>query len=140
MIYDCSLEQKGTPCLQCSKDMDFSALRHEILRSNKSASEKAEMFLHKSQLFELSRDEWRKLAVGVPADVGKEIVVLQSAGTELHLHTWLIVQVSNRPDTSFYFTSSEGAQSKSSRPCCLVWQLSLFMKLYSHLKHSKPRD
>ena len=67
--------------------MDFSALRHEILRSNGTASEKAEMFLHKSQLFELSTDEWRQLVVGVPIDVAKEIVDLKSAGTELHLHT-----------------------------------------------------
>lgn len=67
--------------------MDFSALRHEILSSSENASEKAQTFLNKSQFLELTKDEWRQLVVGVPADVEKEITMLKSAGTELHLHT-----------------------------------------------------
>ena len=76
-----------TPCLQSSQDMDLSVLRHEILSSNEDASEKAKTFLDKRQFLELSKDEWRQLVVGVPADVEKEITMLKSAGTELHLHT-----------------------------------------------------
>lgn len=83
------------PCLHCSKDMDLSALRREILRSNTSASEKAETFMRKSQVNGLSKDEWRQLIAGIREDVEKGIGVLMSAGTQLHLHTRLIVQVNH---------------------------------------------
>ncbi|DBA80526.1 TPA: hypothetical protein ACH3X1_007791 [Trebouxia sp. C0004] len=60
--------------------MDLVALRHEILRSNTSAGEKAETFLRKSQVNGLSKDEWRQLIAGIPEDVEKGIGVLMSVG------------------------------------------------------------
>ena len=66
--------------------MDLSALQHEILRSNKSASEKAEMCMRKNQANDLSKDEWRQLIAGIPEGVEKAIGILMSAGTQLHLH------------------------------------------------------
>ena len=75
------------PGLHCSKDMDLSALRYKILCSNKSASEKAEVFMRKRQGNDLSKDEWRQFIAGIPEDVEKGIGVLMSAGTQLHLHT-----------------------------------------------------
>ena len=56
--------------------MDFSALREQILLSNKTASEKAEEPLLESKVNDLSRDEWRELIVGIPEDVKKEISFL----------------------------------------------------------------
>ena len=70
--------------------MDLSALRQEILLSNKTAIEKAERFLLKSKVNDLSKDEWRKLIAGIPEDVEKGIGMLKSAGTQLHLHICLI--------------------------------------------------
>ena len=67
--------------------MDLSALRQQLLTSTKTASEKAEVFLLKSQVHNLSKDEWRELIASIPEDVEKEIGRLQSAGTQLHLHT-----------------------------------------------------
>ncbi|DBB01754.1 TPA: hypothetical protein ACH3X1_000374 [Trebouxia sp. C0004] len=61
--------------------MDLSALRQEILLSNKTASEKAEAFLLKSKVNDLSKDEWRNFIAGIPEDVEKEIGMLKSAGT-----------------------------------------------------------
>ncbi|KAL3130717.1 hypothetical protein ABBQ38_000066 [Trebouxia sp. C0009 RCD-2024] len=61
--------------------MELSALRDEILRSNTSASEKAEMFMLKSQVNAFSKDEWRQLIAGLPKDVLKGIGVLMSAGS-----------------------------------------------------------
>ena len=55
-----------TSCLHCSEDMDLSALRQQILLSNKTASEKAETFLLKRQVNDLSKDEWRNLIAGIP--------------------------------------------------------------------------
>ena len=81
-----------TSCLHCSEDMDLSALRQQILLSNKTASEKAETFLLKSKVNDLSKDEWRNFIAGIPEDVEKEIGKLKSAGTQLHLHICLIVQ------------------------------------------------
>ena len=76
-----------TSCLHCSEDMDLAALRQQILLSNKTASEKAETFLLKSQVNDLSKDEWRELIAGIPEDVEKGIGRLKSAGTQLHLLT-----------------------------------------------------
>ena len=70
--------------------MDLSALRQEILLSNKTASEKAEAFLLKSKVNDLSKEEWRNFIAGIPEDVEKEIGKLKSAGTQLHLHICLI--------------------------------------------------
>ena len=70
--------------------MDLSALRQEILLSNKTASEQAEAFLLENQVNDLSKDEWRQLIAGIPEDVKKEIGMLKSAGTQLHLHICLI--------------------------------------------------
>ncbi len=67
--------------------MDLSALRQQILTSNKTASEKAEAFLLKSRVNDLSKGEWRELIAGIPEDMEKEIGMLKSAGTQLHLHT-----------------------------------------------------
>ena len=53
--------------------MDLSALRQQILLSNKTVSEKAEAFLLKSQVNDLSKDEWRNLIAGIPEDVEKAI-------------------------------------------------------------------
>ena len=72
--------------------MDLSALRQQILLSNKTVSEKAEAFLLKSQVNDLSKDEWRNLIAGIPEDVEKAIALLKSAGTQLHLHICLIEQ------------------------------------------------
>ncbi len=74
-----------TSCFDCSENMDFSALRQQILSSNKTASEKAEDLLLESTVNDLSKDEWRELIAGIPKDVKKEIGVLKSAGTQLHL-------------------------------------------------------
>ena len=65
--------------------MDFSALRQQILSSNKTASEKAEDLLLESTVNDLSKDEWRELIAGTPEDVKKEIGVLKSAGTQLRI-------------------------------------------------------
>ena len=70
--------------------MDLSALRQQILSSNKSASEKADLFLLKSKVNDLSKDEWQKLIAGIPDDVEKGIGVLKSAGTQLYWHICLI--------------------------------------------------
>ncbi|DBB06276.1 TPA: hypothetical protein ACH3X1_011852 [Trebouxia sp. C0004] len=59
--------------------MDLSALRQQILLSNKTASEKADTFLLKSQVNDLSKDEWRNLIAGIPEDVEKAIGMLKSA-------------------------------------------------------------
>ncbi|DBB02001.1 TPA: hypothetical protein ACH3X1_000586 [Trebouxia sp. C0004] len=53
--------------------MDLSALRQQILLSNKTASEKAETFLLKSQVKDLSKDEWQMFIAGIPEDVEKGI-------------------------------------------------------------------
>ena len=66
--------------------MDLAALRQQILSSSKTANEKAEDLLLESKVNELSKDEWRELIAGIPADVKKEIGRLKSAGTQLHLH------------------------------------------------------
>ena len=63
--------------------MDLSALRQQILLSNKTASEKAEELLLESMVNDLSKDEWRELIAGIPEDVKKEIGRLKSAGTQL---------------------------------------------------------
>jgi hypothetical protein len=65
--------------------MDLSALRQQILLSNRSASEKAEAFLMKQRVNDLTAFEWRNLIAGIPKDVEKAIDVLKSAGTKLHL-------------------------------------------------------
>ena len=67
--------------------MDLVHLRQQILLSNKTASEKAERLLLESTVNDLSKDEWRQLIAGIPADVKKEIGKLKSAGTYLHMHT-----------------------------------------------------
>ncbi|DBA97491.1 TPA: hypothetical protein ACH3X1_015197 [Trebouxia sp. C0004] len=59
--------------------MDLSALRQQILLSNKTASEKAETFLLKSQVNDLSKAEWRMWIAGIPEDVEKGIGRLKSA-------------------------------------------------------------
>ena len=51
----------------------FSAVR------NKTASEKAECFLLKNTVNELSISEWRQLIAGIPDDVVREIGKLKSA-------------------------------------------------------------
>ena len=56
--------------------MDFSALREQILLSNKTASEKAEELLLESKVNDMSRDEWQELIVGIPEGVKKEISFL----------------------------------------------------------------
>ena len=63
--------------------MDLAALRQQILSSNKTANEKAADLLLESELNDLSKDEWRELIAGIPADVKKEISMLKSAGTQL---------------------------------------------------------
>lgn len=60
--------------------MDLVALRHHILFSNKTASEKAKGFLLKSKVNDLSKDEWRELVAGIPEEVEEEIGKLKSAG------------------------------------------------------------
>ena len=52
--------------------MDLAALRQQILSSSKTANEKAEDLLLESKVNELSKDEWRELIAGIPADVKKE--------------------------------------------------------------------
>ena len=66
--------------------MDLSALREQILLSNKTATEKAEDLLLENQVNDLSKDEWRQLIAGISEDVKKEIGRLKSAGTLLHVH------------------------------------------------------
>ncbi|DBB04081.1 TPA: hypothetical protein ACH3X1_013134 [Trebouxia sp. C0004] len=56
-----------------------SGLRQQILSSTKTASEKAELFLLKSKVNDLSQDEWRELIAGNPEVVEKGIVNLKSA-------------------------------------------------------------
>ena len=65
-------------------DVDLSALRQQILSSSRTASEKAEVFLLKSPVTDLSKDEWRELIAGIPEDVERGISMLKSAGTHLH--------------------------------------------------------
>ena len=59
--------------------MVLSDLRQQILSSNKTATEKAELFLLKSKVNDLSKDEWRELMAGIPEDVEKGIGILKSA-------------------------------------------------------------
>lgn len=80
----------------CSEDMDLSSLRQQILSSSKTASEKAEDLLLESKVNDLSKDEWRELIAGIPADVKKQIGMLKPAGTHFHLHVWLKVQMSHK--------------------------------------------
>lgn len=72
--------------------MDLATFRQQILSSNKTASGKAEAFLQKREVNEMSKAEWRELIAGIPEDVEREIGRLKSAGTQLHLHICLIVQ------------------------------------------------
>lgn len=67
------IQEVSTSCLHCSESMDLSALRQQILTSTKIAREKAEIFLLKSQVNDLSKDEWRELIASIPEDVEKEI-------------------------------------------------------------------
>ena len=76
-----------TSCFLCSEEMDLAALRQQILSSNKTANEKAADLLLESNVNDLSKDEWRELIAGIPADVKREIGRLKSAGTQLHLLT-----------------------------------------------------
>ena len=71
--------------------MDLSALRQQILFSDKTANEKAEDLLLGTKVNDLSKDEWQELIAGIPEDVKKEIGRLKSTGTQLHLHICLIV-------------------------------------------------
>ena len=63
--------------------MDLPGLRQQILLSNKTANEKAELFLLKSKVNDLSKEEWRELIAGIPEDVERGIGMLKSAGTRL---------------------------------------------------------
>ncbi|KAL0028410.1 hypothetical protein WJX77_004591 [Trebouxia sp. C0004] len=65
--------------------MDLAALRQQILSSNQTANEKAADLLLESEVNDLSRDEWRELIAGIPADVKKEIGMLKSAGRAMNL-------------------------------------------------------
>lgn len=78
--------------LHCSKDMDLSALRQQILLSSEAANEKAEDILLENQVKNFSKDEWRQLIAGIPEDMKKEIGRSKPTGTQLHLHICLIVQ------------------------------------------------
>lgn len=80
-----------TVCFHGNQDMNLSALRQQILSSNNTASEKADMFVWKSKVNNLSNDEWRELIAGIPEDVEKRIDVLKSEGTQLYWHICLIV-------------------------------------------------
>ncbi len=72
--------------------MDLSALRQQILLSNKTASGKAEDLLLERAVNEMTTDEWRELIARIREDVKRETGRLMSAGTQLHLHICLIVQ------------------------------------------------
>lgn len=69
-----------TVCFHGSQDMNLSALRQQILSSNKTASEKADIFVRKRKVNNLSNDEWRELIAGIPEDVETRIDVLKSEG------------------------------------------------------------
>ena len=71
--------------------MEPAKVRQQILSSNKTASEKAAHLLLEREVNEMSKDELRQLIAGIPEDVKREIGRLKSAGTQLHLLTWLIV-------------------------------------------------
>ena len=60
--------------------MDNSALRQQILSSNNTASEKADIFVWKRKV----NDE-QNLIAGIPEDVEKCIGMLKSEGTQLYL-------------------------------------------------------
>ena len=55
--------------------MALSALRHHILSSNETASEKADTVVLKSKVNDLSKDEWQKRIAGIAEDVDKRIGV-----------------------------------------------------------------
>ncbi|DBB05433.1 TPA: hypothetical protein ACH3X1_012397 [Trebouxia sp. C0004] len=59
--------------------MDFSTMRQEILLSNRTAKEKAEAFLLKWRVNDLTTVEWRNLIAGIPEDVEKAIDMLKPA-------------------------------------------------------------
>ncbi|DBB04069.1 TPA: hypothetical protein ACH3X1_013122 [Trebouxia sp. C0004] len=71
--------------LKICEEMDLAALRQQILSSNQTANEKAADLLLESEVNDLSRDEWRELIAGIPADVKKEIGMLKSAGRAMNL-------------------------------------------------------
>ena len=73
--------------------MDLAAFRQQILcQQNKTASEKAEIFMLESKVNDLSKDEGRNFIAVIPEVVEKAIGMLKSAGTQLHLHICLVVQ------------------------------------------------
>ncbi len=59
-------------------NMDLTVIRQRILSSNTSAREKAEALLLERTVYDLSKKEWRELIAGVPADVRRQIGMLQS--------------------------------------------------------------
>ncbi len=65
--------------------MDLTVIRQQILSSNTSVREKAEALLLERMAYDMSKDEWRELIAGVPADITRQIGVLKSAGTQGHL-------------------------------------------------------
>lgn len=103
--------------------MDLDDLRQQILLSNKTASEKAECLLLESTVYDLSKDEWRQLITGIPADVKKEVGKLKSAGTYLHLRT----------------SSPQNCQCQSaSHARCLTLAAAFCMARQVLMKHSNP--
>lgn len=74
-----------------SQGMDLSDLQHQILSSNQTANEKADKFLLKKKVHDLSTDQWQKLVAGIPEDVEECIGALKSAGTQRYCHICLLV-------------------------------------------------
>lgn len=66
-------------------NMDLTVIQQQVVFSSASVRGKAEALLLERSVYELSREEWRELIAGVPADVKRQIGMLKSAGTQGHL-------------------------------------------------------
>lgn len=56
--------------------MDLADIRQQVLSSNIPARENAEELLLQKAIYDLNRKEWRELLAGIPADVKRQIGIL----------------------------------------------------------------
>lgn len=65
--------------------MDLADIREQVLSSNISVQEKAQILLHEKVAYDMSKKEWLELLIGVPADVRGQIGQLKLAGKQVAL-------------------------------------------------------
>ncbi|KAL0018631.1 hypothetical protein WJX79_010803 [Trebouxia sp. C0005] len=67
--------------------MDLTVIQQQVVFSSASVRGKAEALLLERLVYELSREEWRELIAGVPADIKRQIGMLKSAATIIDMPT-----------------------------------------------------